>query len=97
MRWRKTSKLTDKNGAAIRGQTEDEEKKQKRGDFVATAGVVPRPLVRQKPTLSLQVSTRRDLLYCEAFNASLSTQNVCAPPYLEFISHLFKIFTLLNK
>ena len=32
--------------------------KQKRGDFVATAGVVPRPLVRQNLALSLQVIAR---------------------------------------
>ena len=79
----------------VHRQTADEEKN-KCGDFVATAGVVPRPLVRQKPTLSLQVSARCDLLDCEAFNASLSTTNVCAPTYLERISHSFKIVTLLN-
>ena len=52
----------------------------KKVDFVATEGVVPRPLVQQKPTLSLQVFARHDFLDCEAFNASLSKSNFCAPP-----------------
>ena len=86
-RERKSWESTDKNGAAKRGQTSDKEKK--KVDFVATAGVVLRPLFQQKQTLSLQVSTRRDLINCEAFNASLSTSNVCAPPYLECVSHYF--------
>ena len=81
----------------MRGKTSEEEKKQKRDDFVATAGVVPLQMVLQKPTLSLQVSARRNLLDYEAFNASLSTPNTCDPPYLEYASHSFKIFTLLNK
>ena len=52
-RWEQnTRKFTDKNGAAKRGQTADEEKKLRRGDFVATASVVLRPLVRQNPALS---------------------------------------------
>ena len=46
--------------------------KQKNVDCVAAAGVIPRLLVQQKPTLSLQVDARCDLLDCEAFNASLS-------------------------
>ena len=53
---RKTRKPTDKNGAAKRGQTAEEDKKQKMEDFVATAGVVPRLLVRKNFALSLQVS-----------------------------------------
>ena len=63
----KTRNSTDNNGAAKQGQTADKEKKQKRGYFVATACVVPRPLVRQNPDLSLQVSAH-DFLYCETFN-----------------------------
>ena len=63
---------------------------EKRGGFVALAGIVPCPLAQQKSTLSLQVSTRRDLLDCEAFNASRSASNVCAPPYIECVSHSFK-------
>ena len=55
-RERKTRKSTDKNGAAKQGQTADKEKKM--CDFVATAGLVPRPLVRQNPILSLQVIAR---------------------------------------
>ena len=48
-------------------------------DYVATAGVVPRPLVKQKPTVSLQFNARRVLLDCEAFNASLSyVKQLCA-------------------
>ena len=37
-------------------------RKTKKVDCMSTAGVVPRPLVQQKPTLSLQVIARRDLL-----------------------------------
>ena len=81
----------------MRGQTVDEDKKPKRGYFVATSGIVHCPLVRQKPTLSLQVSARCDLLDCESFNAALSTPNVCAPPYLECVRHFFKMVTILNK
>ena len=44
----------------------------KKADYVSAAGVVPRPLLKQKPTLSLQVNARRDFLDCELFNASLS-------------------------
>ena len=93
---RKTRKSTENNCAAMRGKTADKEEK-KRYDSVATAGIVPCPLIRQKPTLSLQVSARRDLIDCDAFNASLSTPNICAPLYLECVSHSFKIVTLLNK
>ena len=81
----------------MRGKTSEEEKKQKIDNFVAMAGVIPLPLDQQKLTLSLQVSARCDLLNYEAFNASLSTPNTCDPPYLEYASHSFKIFTLLNK
>ena len=56
-RERKTRKSTGNNGAAVRGQTADEEG-EKVGDFMATAGVVPRPLVRQNSALSLQVIGR---------------------------------------
>ena len=81
----------------MQGKTADEEEKQKRYDSVATAGVATRPLIQQKPTLSLQVSARRDLIECEVFNASLSTPNICEPHYLECVSHSFKIVTILNK
>ena len=54
-RERNTKKSTEKNSASKRGQTADDEKNKKRGDFVATAGVVPCPLVQQNPALSLQV------------------------------------------
>ena len=85
---RKTRKPTDKNGAAKRGQTADEDKKQKMEDFVATAGVVPRLLVRKNFALSLQVSAG-GVIDCEVFNASLSTSNLCALTYLECVSHSF--------
>ena len=45
--------------------------KQKKVYCMATAGIVPCPLVQQKPTLSLQVDARRYFLNCEAFNTSL--------------------------
>ena len=64
---------------------------------VAAAGVVPRPLVQHKPTVSLQVDACRYFLDFEAFNASLLYVNVCAPPYLECVSQSYKIVTLLNK
>ena len=64
---------------------------------MAVAGVVPRPLVQQKPTLSVQVDACCYFLDCEAFNAYSRTSNVCAPPYLECIRHSFKIDTILNK
>ena len=57
-RERKIRKSTDKNGAAKRGQTAYEEEKQKSIYFLATAGVLSRPLVRLKPNLSLQVIAR---------------------------------------
>ena len=68
---------TEKNGAAKQGQTEDERKKgwlhgcgrRQKVRCVAAAGVVPSPLVRHKPTVFLQVNTRRDLLDCESYNA----------------------------
>ena len=68
---------TEKNGAAKQGHTEDEKKKgwlhgcgrRQKVRCVAAAGVVPSPLVRHKPTVFLQVNTRRDLLDCESYNA----------------------------
>ena len=42
-RERKRRKSTADNGAAKQGQTAEEDKKQKRGDLVATTGVVPCP------------------------------------------------------
>ena len=54
-------------------------RKTKKVDCVDAAGIVPRLLVQQKPTVSLQVDARRDLLYCEALNASLSyDKRMCA-------------------
>ena len=63
---------------------------------MATAGVIPCPLVQQKPTLSLKVSARV-FLYFDSFNVSLSLPNVCALPYIKCVSHSFKIVTLLNR
>ena len=44
----------------------------KKVDCVATAGVVPRLLVQQKPTLYIRVITRCDCIDCEVFNTSHS-------------------------
>ena len=74
----KTRNPTENNGAAKRGKTADKEKN-KKVDCVSAAGVVPRLLVQQKPTLYLQVDTHRDLLYFEVFNASLPyAKHICA-------------------
>ena len=46
---------------------------------MAAAGVVPLPLVGQKPTVYLQINARRDLLDFEAYNTSLSyVKRLCA-------------------
>ena len=46
---------------------------------MAAADVIPLPLVQHKPTVSLQVDTRRDFLDCEAYNASLLyVKRLCA-------------------
>ena len=42
----KTKKSSDKNGATKRGQKVNEEIKQQNVDYVATACIVPHPLVR---------------------------------------------------
>ena len=77
-RRREGRKFTGKYIAAKQVQTADEEKN-KKVDFMAVAVVIPHPLVQKKPTLFLQVYTRRDFLNCEAFNASLSNvKRLCA-------------------
>ena len=48
---------------------------------MAMGGVIPRPLVQQKPTLYLKYSCF--LLDCEAFKSSLSTPKVYTLPCLE--------------
>ena len=47
-------------------------RKTKKVDCVDAVGVVPLPLVRQKPTVSLQVDARSDFINVEVYNASLS-------------------------
>ena len=70
---------------------------QERVDCVATVGFVPRLLVKQKPTLYLQVSARRDFLDCDMFNSHTQDSNVCDTPYLKCVRYSFKIDTLLKK
>ena len=51
----------------------------KKIDYLATAGIVPRLLVQQKPNLYIQVSARHDLINCDMFNASHSIfKRLCA-------------------
>ena len=88
-------KSTDNNDAAKLWQTADKEKK--RGAFMVTEGVMPRPLVQQNIALSLQVIARGFARLLSFFPPYSCRQNFCALPYLECFSPSFKIVALLNK